>query len=147
MFFKRYKEYSEKYKKDQSILDEKDYALWKARYKLEKMIILVNKIFLIEANTDDEFNEKYNNFMLKNVEGINQGESFTNRTKLGSIFIKNKSKIEFSNNRYVMSIEYEEYELKNEYSNEDYLKAKYLLKKLEKEYKEYENRFNEKYNK
>lgn len=64
--FKKIREKKKIYSEDRSILREKYYLYKDIKDELEEMVFLVtDKIFLIEADTSDEFNEKYNNFILK----------------------------------------------------------------------------------
>lgn len=102
------------------------------------MVFLIeDKIFLIEANTSDEFTEKYNDFILK----VKESEPKNISIQPNYIRIKNKSEIQFVNNKYTMIIKYEEFNLKKEYSNEEYLKRKEQFEILYKEYREYANVF------
>ena len=61
------------------------------------------------------------------------------------IRIKNTGELQFINRKYTMIITYEEFMLKKEYSDEEYLKRKKNFEKLYKEYREYEKNFHEKY--
>lgn len=145
MLFKKYKTYKKNLEKDYLLLEEQYEKLCVAEDNLKEMVISNNKIFIIKAENEDEFNKKYNNFMAEISEGIKQGKYTFNKNKLGSIFIINKSKIKFSEHHYIINIEYEEVELKKIYTNKDYLEAKQLLEKLEKDFKASESVFNSKY--
>ena len=142
MFFKKNREKKKIYNEDCSILQEK-YSLYKnAKYDLERMVFLIeDKIFLIEANTSDEFTEKYNDFILK----VKESKPKNINIQPNYIRIKNKSEIQFDNNKYRMIIKYEEFILKKEYSNEEYLKRKEQFEILHKEYINYANIFSKKY--
>lgn len=142
MFLKKNREKKKIYSEDCSILREKYHLYKNAKYDLERMVFLIeDKIFLIEANTSDEFTEKYNDFILK----VKESEPKNISIQPNYIRIKDKSEIQFDNNKYRMIIKYEEFILKKEYSNEDYLKRKDNLEKLYKEYRDYANIFCEKY--
>ena len=142
MFSKKNIEKRKIYDEDCSVLRKK-YQLYRdAQYDLEKIFFLVtDKIFLVEGDTSQEFTEKYNDFILKAQESMPQ---YIFR-KPNSIRIKNKSEIQFANNKYIMIINYDEFILKKEYSNEEYLKRKDNLEKLYKEYRDYANIFCEKH--
>ena len=108
------------------------------------MVFLIeDKMFLIAANTNDEFTEKYNDFILKVKESVPKKITI----QPNYIRIKNKGEIQFIYNKYTMIIKYEEFKLKKEYSDEEYSKKKELFEKLDKEYREYESIFYKKYGK
>lgn len=141
--FKKIREKKKIYSKDRSILREKYYLYKDVKDELEEMVFLVtDKIFLIEADTSDEFNEKYNNFILK------AKESKPERIycQPNYIRIRSKSEIQFANKKYTMIIKYEEFMLKKEYSNEEYLKRKEQFEVSYKEYREYLSVFCKKHN-
>ena len=142
MFFKKIREKKKIYSEDCSMLREKYHLYERAEDDLEGMVYLVeDKIFLIEATTSDEFTEKYNDFILK----VKESEPKNIRIQPNYIRIINKSEIQFVNNKYTMIIKYEEFMLKKEYSNEEYLKRKKKFEKLYKEYREYEKKFHGEY--
>lgn len=143
MFFKKNSEKKKIYNEDCSKLRELYYLYKNAKYDLERMVFLIeDKIFLIEANTSDEFTEKYNDFILK----VKESEPKNISIQPNYIRIKNKSEIQFANEKYTMIINYEEFMLKKEYSNEEYLKRKEKFEILYKEYREYLNVFCKKHN-
>lgn len=144
MFFKKNREKKNIYNEDCSKLRELYYSYRKAKYELEEMVFLIeDKMFLIAANTSDEFTEKYNDFILKVKESVPKKITI----QPNYIRIKNKGEIQFINNKYTMIIKYEEFKLKKEYSDEEYSKKKELFEKLDKEYREYESVFYKKYGK
>lgn len=145
MFLKKYKIYRENSKKDYELVKKYYRAFREAENNLKEMTICNKKIFIIKADSDKEFNEKYNEFMSEISEGIKQSERFNARTTLGSIFIKNKSKINFNDNKFIVSIEYEEVEIKKKYKKEQYLELKNSLDKLKIDFEEAEKSFNRKY--
>lgn len=142
MLLKKNREKKKIYSEDCSILRERYHLYKNAKYDLERMVFLIeDNIFLIEANTSDEFTEKYNDFILK----VKESEPKDISIQPNYIRIKNKSEIQFVNNKYRMIIKYEEFILKREYSNEEYLKRKEQFEILYKEYIDYKNIFCEKY--
>lgn len=142
MFFKKNSEKKKIYNEDCSKLRELYYLYKNAKYDLEKMVFLIkDKMFLIEANTSDEFTEKYNDFILKVQESVPKKISI----QPNYIRIKSKGEIQFINNKYIMIIKYEEFKLKKEYSDEEYSKQKELFEKLDMDYREYEKNFHRKY--
>ena len=147
MFFKKQKLYKENKEKDYHLVKKDFIAYQEAKDEFKEITICNSKIFIINAENEDEFIEKYNQFMAEISEGIKQGSSFNAHTTLGAIFIKNKDKIEFKENNFIVKIEYKEIELKKKYTMQDYLTLKSSLEKLKKTFEEAECSFNRKYNK
>ena len=140
--FKKFREKKKIYEEDCDILQQKYSFFRESEHKFKKTLILIeDKVFLIEATTSEEFNKKYNDFILKVKESVPEDCDI----QLNYIRIKNKGEIQFINNKYTMIIKYEEFQLKKEYSEEEYLKIKEEYKKNYKEYKEFENILCEKY--
>lgn len=145
MLLKKYKIYKENKKKDYEIVKKHYRAFREAEDKFLETTICNDKIFIIKADNENEFNKKYNEFMAEISEGVKQGTFSFNINTLGTIFIKNKSKINFNENNFIVSIEYEEIELKKKYTKEDYLELKKSLEKLKEIFEEAEYLFNSKY--
>lgn len=149
MFFKKYKLYKENLQKDYQLVKQYYRELGEAEDKFKEMTICNSKIFIIKADNENEFTRKYNEFMYEISEGIEKGKSALNmaHANLGSIFIKNKDKIEFKENTFIVKIEYKEIELKKKYTMEDYSNLKSSLEKLEETFEAAEYSFNMKYSK
>lgn len=135
--FKKLIEKLEKRRNDKLILEEKYHLYVQAKFKLADMLLLVDKTLLIEARTDDEFNEKYNEFKIK----VAKSKPKHILCNLNHIRIKNEQKLTLNNDKYTMVIKYDEFILKDEYTYEEYLINKNILLELEKDYREIERKF------